>query len=80
MFWRMGHTLLELPDQIYDDLRRRAEQTGKTVEEFAADWLSKGVQGSGEDALLQLAGVVDSELPTSRSGTTTILGKGWHNG
>jgi hypothetical protein len=61
----MGHTIkVELPDDVYESLRRRAEQSGETPENFLAHWLSEGLHGSatGEDALLRLAGVLESGL------------------
>jgi len=52
---------MELPDDVYENLRRQAEETGKTLEEFLAARLAQNMQGS-QDALLQLAGVLNSEL------------------
>lgn len=59
----MGHTLqLNIPDDLYEILRGRAEQQGTTPEQVAEECLSRSAMPAEEDPLLLLAGVLDSEL------------------
>jgi len=59
----MGHTLqLNIPDDVYEVLRSRAEQQGTTLEQVAEDYLSRSAMSLEEDPLLRLAGVLDSDL------------------
>jgi len=59
----MGHTLqLNIPDDVYEVLRSRAEQQGTTLEQVAEEYLSRSAMPLEEDPLLRLAGVLDSDL------------------
>jgi hypothetical protein len=59
----MSHTIkLDLPDEIYELLNRQATEAGKSVEDFAAACLSAAAPTSGQDPLLQLAGVLESDV------------------
>lgn len=54
----MGHKLtLEISDDIYEPLNRNAEQTGRSPEVVAIEWLKTAAETLTEDPLLQLAGV-----------------------
>lgn len=60
----MGHTIkLELPDRLYDALQQQAKQSGKELEDFMVDRLTERTESPEDDALLRLAGVLDSEVP-----------------
>ena len=59
----MGHTLrLDISDDLYEALRSRAEQKGTSLEQTAVERLAGSVMPVEDDPLLQLAGVLDSDL------------------
>ena len=58
----MSQTLtIDLPDEVYDLLRRSAEQERRSPEDVAAELLARSVRGSEEDPLLQMLGTVECE-------------------
>jgi hypothetical protein len=85
----MSHTIkLDSPDEIYEFLNRQAVEAGKSVEDFAAACLSAGAPASGQDSLLQLAGVLESEVTDVAHqhdryighlvAAVPVLGRGWN--
>jgi hypothetical protein len=53
---------LDLPDEVYDPLARKAGHVGRKLEEVATEWLIAAARREAEDALLQLAGVFRAEV------------------
>ncbi len=59
----MSTTLtLEIPDQIYRPLRKKADQRGKTPDQIVLEWLGNIVKDELEDPLLRLAGAFSSDV------------------
>lgn len=59
----MERTLrIELPENVYDVLKRLAEKSGKTPEQFAQDWLNKALQETSADPLDQFIGAFRTDV------------------
>ena len=57
------HTLtLQLPDEIYEPLMRKAQRFGSTPETIVTDWVASAVLAPPEDPLLKLLGCIDSDV------------------
>ena len=57
----MGHALtLDVPEDVYQSLRRQAEQTGQSPEAFAIQLLATATQHLGTDPLEQFIGAFSS--------------------
>ena len=61
----MTHQLvLEIPDEVYQPLLRRAQDTGRPLESVAAECLAQAVQAPGPSERLRCwAGAIDSGIP-----------------
>lgn len=60
----MSHTLvIDLPDEVYDPLTRRAQEAGQTPEEFAAQWVVTRMAQLEEDPLERFIGAFPSNVP-----------------
>jgi hypothetical protein len=58
----MSHTLtIEVPDNIYDPLRRTALQNGQSPEALITQWVSIAVQQLTDDPLEQFIGALRSQ-------------------
>jgi hypothetical protein len=58
----MSTTLtLEIPDQIYNPLLKKAEQNGQTIDHIIIEWLKRDTKDEFDDPLLQLAGTFVSD-------------------
>jgi len=59
----MSTTLtLEIPDQIYRPLLKKADKRGKTLDQVLIEWLGDVVKDELDDPLLQLAGAFTSDI------------------
>ncbi len=59
----MAHTLsLDLPDEVFESVVKKAGQEGTTPERLVTDWLASTTQLSDDDPLLKLAGCFESGL------------------
>ncbi|OQY26698.1 MAG: hypothetical protein B6244_12750 [Candidatus Cloacimonetes bacterium 4572_55] len=59
----MSTTLtLEIPDQIYRPLVKKADKRGKTLDQILIEWLGDVVKDEIDDPLLQLAGAFSSDI------------------
>jgi hypothetical protein len=59
----MSHTLtLDLPNEVYEPLSRKARQDGRKPEDVATEWLTAAVQRETADPLLQLAGTLEADV------------------
>ena len=59
----MSTTLtLEIPDQIYRPLLKKADKRGKTLDQILIEWLGELVKDELDDPLLQLAGAFSSDI------------------
>lgn len=59
----MAKTLtLEIPDDVYEPLLKRARQIGQTPEQIISQWIECAVKQLTSDPLLQLAGVFESDV------------------
>ena len=73
----MGHTLtLEIADDLYEKLLRKAKETGKTPQEVLAEWVSMAVKDPAEDRLLQLAGEFESTVTDVSERHDDYIGRG----
>ena len=52
---------LELPDDLYEPLRARADRTGKTPEQIVIASMEAALREPAEDDLLRLSGALASE-------------------
>jgi hypothetical protein len=59
----MEHTLiLEVPEEIYQPLIKKAQQVGLTPEKVVLQWLISAIKPLTDDPLLQLAGIFESAV------------------
>jgi hypothetical protein len=60
----MGHTLtLEVPKEMYEPLVKAAEQTGRTPEELAVEWLATAIHQAMSDPVEDFIGALSSNAP-----------------
>lgn len=58
----MSHTLtIEVPDNLYEPLRRTAAQSGQSPEALVTQWISLAVQQQADDPLEQFIGAFPSQ-------------------
>ncbi len=73
----MGHTLtLEIPEEAYKLLLKKAREAGRTPEEMASACLSSAIQTLTDDPLLQLAGTFESAVTDMSEGHDDYIGQG----
>ncbi len=73
----MGHTLiLEVPEEVYQPLIKKAQRVGQTPEKVVLEWLTNAVKPLTDDPLLQLAGVFDSEVTDISEKHDEYIGQG----
>jgi hypothetical protein len=73
----MGHTLtLDIPEEVYESLFRKAKQAGRTPEDMVLEWLTRSAQGLADDPLLQLAGTFESALTDVSDRHDDYIGQG----
>ena len=59
----MSTTLtLEIPDQIYRPLQKKAKKRGEPLDQILIEWLGEAVKDELDDPLLQLAGAFSSHI------------------
>ena len=57
----MSHSLtLDLPEAVYEPLKKTAEQKGQSPETLAIQWLAAAVQGLPDDPLEQFIGAFNT--------------------
>jgi hypothetical protein len=54
--------LLDLPEEVYEDLVRTAEQVGQQPEELAAALVASGTRTRQDDPLRELFGTLDADV------------------
>ncbi len=60
----MSQTLsLEIPDQLYETLKRLAEKGGRSAEDLGAAWLRLTIERVNSDPIMKLAGALQSGVP-----------------
>lgn len=58
----MSHTLtIEVPDDLYEPLRKTASQHGQSPEALVTQWISLAVQQFADDPLEQFIGALSSQ-------------------
>ena len=73
----MDHALkVEVPDELYERLVKKAQEAGRTPEEVAADCLRSSDQTLADDPLLQLAGSFESDVRDVSERHDHYLGQG----
>jgi len=70
---------LEIPDQIYRPLQRRADQQGKTLNQILIECLKDVVKDELDDPLLQLAGAFASDVTDIAENHDFYLGQELRN-
>lgn len=59
----MGNTIkLDLPDSVYNNLKKKANTYGQTPEELVTELVEDNFKQKIEDPLLQLAGILESNV------------------
>ena len=59
----MSHLLtLDIPDEIYKPLLKKARAQGRSVEETAADFLTASVLTEADDPLLRALGSLEADV------------------
>lgn len=53
---------ISLPDEVYEHLAQWTRQIGQTPEHWIAAWISRSVQETLQDPLIQLAGTIESDV------------------
>ena len=60
----MGHTLtLEIPEDLFESLRKIAEETGRTPEEIVIQSVTTHARQVADDPLAKWIGAFDSGVP-----------------
>ncbi|KXB09010.1 hypothetical protein AKJ60_01235 [candidate division MSBL1 archaeon SCGC-AAA385M11] len=76
----MSTTLtLEIPDQIYQPLQRKADQCGKTLDQILIECLGDIVKDELDDPLLKLAGAFASDITDSSGNHDFYIGQELRN-
>ncbi len=58
----MTHAItLDLPEEVYEPLKRTAKDNGQSPEDLAVKWLTTVVQRLSDDPLEQFIGAFDSQ-------------------
>ena len=71
----MGHTLtLDVPEEVYQSLLQKAEQTGQLPEAVAVQLLATAIQPHVEDPLEQFIGAFSSHSVSWADHHDTYLG------
>jgi hypothetical protein len=72
----MGHTLvLEVPEDVYEPLVKRAEQLGSTPEKLAIEWLETLIRGPVDDPIENFIGAFGSHISNWADEHDTYLGQ-----
>jgi hypothetical protein len=72
----MGHTLvLEVSEEVYGPLLKRAEQLGSTPEKLAIEWLETLIRGPVDDPIENFIGAFDSNISDWADEHDTYLGQ-----
>lgn len=53
---------IQIQDDVYEPLSKKAKQIGQTPEQIATEWTENQVKILIEDALLKLAGIFESKI------------------
>lgn len=73
----MERTLvLEVPEEIYQPLIKKAQQVGQTPEKVVLQWLTNALRPVNDDPLLQLAGAFESEATDLSEKHDDYIGRG----
>jgi len=76
----MSTTLkLEIPDQIYRPLLKKADKCGKTLDQILIEWLGDVVKDELNDPLLKLAGAFSSDIKNISSNHDFYIGQELRN-
>lgn len=70
---------LEIPDQIYQPLQRKADQCGETLDQILIEYLGDIVKDELEDPLLKLAGAFASDVTDSSENHDFYIGEELRN-
>ena len=58
----MSHAItLDLPEEVYEPLKRTAKDNGQSPEDLAVKWLTAAIQHLGDDPLEQFIGAFNSQ-------------------
>ncbi len=58
----MSHTLtIDIPEEVYEPLKKTAEQSGQSPETLVVQWLAAAVQHLVDDPVEQFIGAFDSQ-------------------
>ena len=72
----MGRTLtLHVPMDLYEPLARTAQETGRTPEELAIEWLVVAVHKAMNDPVERFIGALSSNIPDWADQHDTDLGQ-----
>ncbi|MCS6843232.1 MAG: hypothetical protein NZ528_02760 [Caldilineales bacterium] len=72
----MDYTLtLKVPQGAYEPLVKIAEQTGRSPEEIAREWLLSAIRTAVEDPLENFIGALRSDIPDWADQHDTYLGQ-----
>jgi hypothetical protein len=73
----MEHTLiLEVPEEVYQPLIKKAQQVGLTPEKVVLQWLISAIKPLTGDPLLQLAGIFESGVTDVSEKHDEYIGQG----
>ena len=73
----MERTLvLEVPEEVYQPLIKKAQQIGQTPEKVVLQWLTNALRSVSDDPLLQLAGAFESEITDLSEKHDEYIGRG----
>lgn len=67
--------VLEIPEQVYSSLLKTAEQTGRSPEEVATQWLLETASTLADDPLERFIGFFNSTIPDWADAHDRYLGK-----
>ncbi len=66
---------LEIPDQIYRPLLKKANKCGKTLDQVLIEWMGDVARDELDDPLLKLAGAFSSDIKDISSNHDFYIGQ-----
>jgi len=70
---------LQIRDDVYEPLLKKANQIGQTPEQIAIEWIENQIKTLTDDPLLQLAGICESKITNVSDRHDEYIGQSLRN-
>jgi hypothetical protein len=70
---------LQIRDDVYEPLLKKANQIGQTPEQIAIEWIENQIKTLTDDPLLQLAGIFESKITNVSDRHDEYIGQSLRN-